>query len=359
MRSADHFRQNDSLGGLMAQFVRAGGRRLLMIGFTLVAMPLAFSLEPASAQLRLATWNIQTLTTGKSVFDDQPVRQPGDLEPLQSYARGIAADIIALQEVASPAAIGLIFPVAEWIICISGQFFESYPQLGVAPTAKCYSDGSLPDTPSTEPLAKQFNGFAFKKVLASEIAVADLPALGVLHRDPLISVERPVRWGLIAKVLLGEQQITLVNVHLKSGCQRDNPWRMKRDDPSFPNCHTLGEQVRPLTDIVRNLSVPFVVLGDFNRRLGPQDMLLLSLTGKRTKKTDDDIVLTVHTASASKICPIAPGSGRVDHFVLSEGVLGSELRLHGPEPDPRVDRINWGRVFGDHCVISLQISRGP
>src|SRR5947209_6399312 len=70
--------------------------------------------------LRLATWNIQTLTTGKKVFSNQAfVRAPADLEFLKNFATGIAADVIALQEIASPAALAQVFPNSDWKICIS------------------------------------------------------------------------------------------------------------------------------------------------------------------------------------------------------------------------------------------------
>src|SRR5215207_5685973 len=151
----------------------------------IVAMLFGGIVSPAQAQdLRLATWNIQTLTTGKKVFETQAfVRAQADLDFLKNFATGIAADVIALQEIASPAAVAQVFPSSDWNICISGQFFETYPALGHAPTADCFGAAPLPDTPASEPLAGQFTALAVRKSAGITVTVSDAPQFGVLHQD--------------------------------------------------------------------------------------------------------------------------------------------------------------------------------
>lgn len=308
----------------------------------------------ACAELRIATWNIETLTTDKPVVPDQYMRSAADLQVLRSHAETFTADVIALQEIASPAAAAQFFPVEQWIVCISGQFFESYPQLGESASAKCFSDSPLPDTPVEAPWAKQFTAFVVRKSRGLSVSVTDMPELGVVHRDPKDDTERTVRWGLVAKVGWAGSAVALLNVHLKSGCRSDHPWRIKRDSPQFPVCQTLGEQVRPLADFVRKAPAPFVVLGDFNRRMGPRDMLLMRLTGSHTPKNPhDDVALELHTAADRTQCSINPHAPIVDHFVLSSGLKGADLQVHALALPGAQDRRVFRQTFGDHCTISL------
>ena len=310
----------------------------------------------AHAQMRVATWNIQTLTTGKPVFTDQYTRTAADLAALRAHRETIEADVFALQEIASPAAAAQVFPVDQWTICISGQFFESYPQFGEPAQAKCYAEAPLPDTPPEAPFAKQFTAFAIKKTRAASFAVSDLAALGVMHRDPKDDIERAVRWGLVVTLSWEDKPLTLLNVHLKSGCRSDHSWRMKRDSPQFPNCQTLGEQVRPLADFVRKTPRPFVVLGDFNRRMGPNDMLLMRMTGAHSPKNpNDDVALELRSATDQSVCSIAPRVPQVDHFLLSKGIKGNQLSLHSPSSAATLFGGAPKQALGDHCAISLKI----
>lgn len=195
-------------------------------------MIVVWAASPAQAQdLRVATWNIQTLTTGKKVFPTQGfVRTQPDLDFLANFGTGIAADAIALQEIASPAAVAQVFPVSEWTICISGQFFEAYPSLGHPPQADCFDAAPLPDTPASEPLARQFTAIAVRRSAGFSVSVSDAAQFGVLHRESDGEV-RPVRWGLVATLQKDNRTFTLLNVHLKSGCfhgDSQSRWRRRR-----------------------------------------------------------------------------------------------------------------------------------
>ncbi len=78
---------------------------------------------------------------------------------------------------------------------------------------------------------------------------------------------RPVRWG-IDVMLKGAQALRLLNVHLKSGCAAG----FKADDE---DCPPLMEQVPIIKSWIEareRAGEAFAILGDFNRRLKPEDM---------------------------------------------------------------------------------------
>jgi endonuclease/exonuclease/phosphatase family metal-dependent hydrolase len=241
-------------------------------------------------------------------------------------------------------------------ICISGQFFEAYQSFGTSATAVCFSDGAVPDTPSPESFAKQFVGFAIRKSNNFKITVSDLTELGVMHRDPKDDVERPVRWGLILRLQTEGTTIELLNVHLKSGCLKSNPYRGKKADPTYEVCKTFGEQVPHLKRYVLEAQKPFVLVGDFNRHLEASDYLLLRLTGKSNKKKrSGDIELNELASMSPAPCPLWKSTKKVDHFIGSAGVTSSDLQVYVPQPILEGDSEARRRLFGDHCPISTNV----
>jgi hypothetical protein len=76
---------------------------------------------------------------------------------------------------------------------------------------------------------------------------------------------RPVRWGTEILVEKDGQLLRLLSVHLKSGCHDGS-----LENPTDPDCVTLAAQREPLEawiDKAAQELVPFVMLGDFNRRI--------------------------------------------------------------------------------------------
>jgi endonuclease/exonuclease/phosphatase family metal-dependent hydrolase len=316
---------------------------------------------PTQAQdLRVATWNIQTLTTGKKVFPTQAfVRAQPDLDFLKNFATGIAADVVVLQEIASPAAAAQVFPIAEWTICISGQFFEAYPSLGHAPQADCFVAAPLPDTPASEPLARQFTALAVRKSAGFTVSVSDMAQLGVLHRDS-DGQERPVRWGLVASVQKGTRTFTLLNVHLKSGCFHERLAIPLPPPPSSSDCETFARQVPLLDNFVRAAPKPFVLLGDFNRNLDLEgDQLFDRLTGRDTRGTADQTGLRRFPFHMPSICLPEPPSEYhyvpIDYLLISDGLRGRDYRELSPPVPAGTSATEFKKKFGDHCPKSLSV----
>jgi hypothetical protein len=332
----------------------------LLFRSAVVVMLLGGIILPAQAQdLRLATWNIQTLTTGKKVFETQAfVRAPADLDFLKNFATGIAADAIALQEIASPAAVAQVFPSSDWNICISGQFFETYPALGHAPTADCFGAAPLPDTPASEPLAAQFTALAVRKSAGLTVSVSDAPQFGVAHLDD--NAPRPVRWGLIATLQKGTRTFTLLNVHLKSGCFLDRLTLPLTPPPSRNDCETFARQVPLLDNFVRSAPKPFVVLGDFNRNLDlDRDQVFARLAGSDSPGTGDNTGIRRFPFHTPSICLPEPRSEYhyvpIDYLLISDGLRGRDYFELSPSPPAGTSATEFKKKFGDHCPKSLAI----
>src|SRR5215510_460842 len=82
----------------------------------------------------LATWNIQTLTMpNERVFPNQrpdKLRKESDMGDLRTVRDALAADVAILQEISSPKELTQVFPLADWDICLSGQYTADARGLG-------------------------------------------------------------------------------------------------------------------------------------------------------------------------------------------------------------------------------------
>jgi endonuclease/exonuclease/phosphatase family metal-dependent hydrolase len=331
-----------------------------LVGSALGLMLLGAIVSTSQAQdLRIATWNIQTLTTGHKVFPNQDfVRGPAELDFLKNFAAGIAADVVALQEIASPAAAAQVFPSSDWTICISGQFFEAYPALGRPVQADCFDAAPLPDTPASEPLAGQFTALAVRKGAGFTVAVSDAPQFGVPHLDD--DTVRPVRWGLVAALQRGTRTFTLLNVHLKSGCFNDRLAIPITPPPSRNHCETFARQVPLLDHFVRAAPKPFLVLGDFNRNLDLEgDQVFARLAGTDTRGPADNTGVRRFPFHTPSICLPEPRSEYhyvpIDYLLISDGLRGRDYAELSPPLPTGISATEFKKRFGDHCPKSLAI----
>jgi endonuclease/exonuclease/phosphatase family metal-dependent hydrolase len=199
--------------------------------------------QPAGG-LKIATWNLEHLAEADGA-GCRP-RTESDYARLRAYAAQLDADVVGLQEVENAAAAQRVFPAAEYDIVMSGQ---PYP----AAQGTCGQDSVQIFTP-------QRTGFAIRKGVTYQVN-PPLEALNVSDNPA-----RPVRWG-VDVTIAGQAPLRLLNVHLKSGCAAGN----KPDDE---DCPVLMKQVPLLEawiDAREREGAAFVVLGDFNRRIGAND----------------------------------------------------------------------------------------
>lgn len=260
--------------------------------------------QPAPGSLRLASWNLQ--------FLDLPGRGPdrrvrADYEALARYARGLNADVIAVQEVASIEALALVFPKLEYAYHLA--------ELGGA----------------------QRSGFVYKKKLTVRVHPD-------LHELALVDLRAAADLG----VLVRGRELRLLSVHLKAFCVTH---ALTHDDK---DCRKLNAQVPVLEgwiDARAGENVPFVVLGDFNRALAqPHDALLselddsdppgltLELLGKRT-----------HSACRGK------KQHAVDHVLLG-GSAGEWQPQELVEVPFVASDLEAGRKLSDHCPIHVTLN---
>jgi endonuclease I/endonuclease/exonuclease/phosphatase family metal-dependent hydrolase len=201
--------------------------------------------------IKVATWNMNNLHhfVGEPLRDGAPARSEEDYNLLRKYRDRLGTDVIALQEVNGPKAAALVFPPDEWDTYFSGRYFED-----------------LVTGKATHPDPEQrsdriYTGFAVRRGVFDAVSKRDVPSLGVIHALD----SRPVRWGTELLVEKDGQLLRLLSVHLKSGCHDGN-----LENPTDPDCVTLAAQRAPLEawiDEAAQQLVPFVILGDFNRRI--------------------------------------------------------------------------------------------
>lgn len=308
----------------------------------------------AGGKIRLATWNIETLTTGKLVFPDASTRSPGDIELLRNFVKSVPADVIALQEMASPAAIAQLFPLSEWRVCISGQFFADNKDDFGTRGATCFDTGPLPDTPERETFAKQYVAFAVRRSAGIDLSVTDVPSLGIDHEDPKDGSKRAVRWGLVAEFERSGQSLRILNLHLKSRCRSGTPQRAAKHQDNAADCDTLFRQFKPLRETIAELGLPFVVAGDFNRVIRYRGDLWKRIFSAR-KNAEDHIGLTRVPSGKQTDCGGEREVEGVDYFLVSKGVTAADFKVLQPTIEFGSDPTTVRRKFSDHCPLSVSI----
>jgi endonuclease/exonuclease/phosphatase family metal-dependent hydrolase len=283
---------------------------------------LAGCLQPRAAEgLQLATWNLEHLAAADGA-GCRP-RSASDYSALAAVARELAADIVALQEVESAAAVARVFDPAVYDIVISDR--------AITPSGRCRGGSNR--------LTAQRTGFAVHR--------GRLRALGLRYRVPEAFAEIGLdrrRWGtrLLIEPVHPSGPATvleLMSLHLKSGCA----WGALGDDDRVRDvrraqCLILRRQrgvLEEWIDARATADVPFVLVGDFNRQLDqpgddfwraiddgrvcdwqPDDVLgRRCIDGTQRRDADADLVL----AGAGRPFPFAPNPRypyAIDHFVL-------------------------------------------
>lgn len=193
--------------------------------FVLFVVPFS-SDAVAQTEVRVATWNIAWLNErdGEGTIR----RQNSDYSRLAKYAKRIKADIIAMQEVDGPGAARRVFDTNDYVF----QFEQSNHAQRV--------------------------GFAVRK----EIPVQRHPDYEALSSGGTL------RSGVDITVTLGDKQLRLLAVHLKCCCPTGS--LASRGE----HCPKLRRQVPELEgwiDARAEETIPFIVLGDFNRRFTTAD----------------------------------------------------------------------------------------
>lgn len=144
--------------------------------------------------------------------------------------RGV--DVIAVQEVQNAAALRTVLPAGYRIACFTTR------------------------------VDAQNVGYAVRDSLAEAVACREVESLS-LEDDPWM--DRPLRRGLALEIAVRDTRVTLLAVHLKSGCPGG-----PMDSPNRSACRSLQKQVAPLEAWIEaqaRAGMPFMIIGDWNRDL--------------------------------------------------------------------------------------------
>ncbi len=289
---------------------------LLLLFLLALAVPSSASV---GSELRIASWNLEHLndTDGAGCVP----RDSADYDAIARQVAVLGADIVAFQEVENEAAARRVFPPAGWHVAVSSR-----PAMD--PGRACWQ------RPEAR-LGHLATGFAIRRGIAWS-RNEDVTALG--------AGDRFQRWGTDITVTAEGRDLRLLSVHLRTGC-----WGAKQDGDGerAEGCATLRGQILRLkawADARRAEGTPFVIAGDFNRRLAvPGDWAWRLLSPPSAR-------LYLATSGLATGCD-PRFTALIDHLVVGGGaeamlVPGStrELPRHGHHPD--------------HCAVSTAFRVG-
>jgi 5'-nucleotidase (lipoprotein e(P4) family) len=300
---------------------------------------------PDRDRLRLATWNVEYLVepatyaalAGSCVADGGKVpgalrripcaivprlaRDEADFATLRRYAAQLDADVVALQEVDGPGAASRLLPGYDY----------------------CF----------TARQNVQKNGFAIRRGLPHRCEPEYLP----------VSLDDRFRRGVVVTLFPGEaRELTVMNVHLKSGCP-EGPL----SDAAQADCASLAAQVPPLKDWIdaqARAGNRFAIAGDFNRRLareqGPArdgEGRIRNLWAEIAARDPPaaGLVRVSERLPFRKCISNDPYTSYIDDIVLSRDLArrlrpGDYVRVTYSDVDARERRLS------DHCPVGVDLA---
>lgn len=267
-----------------------------------------------SQPLRIASWNLEHLAESDGL-GCRP-RTEADYAALRVYADQLNADVVAFEEVENAAAAARVFPPDRYTIVMSKR--PSSGRHGF-----CARDAT--DGPT---IRDQKVGFAIRNRVRFT-RNSDLSELAIGNPD--------LRWGVDITVDMAKP-LRLLALHLKSGCSAG--------DDKEP-CPILFDQVPVLQQwISARLAegIPFVMLGDWNRRL--------ALPGDTVWKRLNESVSLLDAAEGKGASCVKRYPDFIDHIVLdpraaSRRVPGSFSEFTYGVPEDLHP--------SDHCPLTLSI----
>ena len=295
---------------------------LLLILLLMLFLPV----NSFAQHLTLASWNISWLGS-----DQYNQRANADYQELRLIAQQLDADVIALQEVED----------AYWAKRVLGDDYYYY-----------FSSRQ----------ATQRVGIAIKKSANLSVLVDEYTALNV----------QDVRYGLTVHLSRNNKQLTLLALHLKSGCFEHSlakasidalPSGSYKADKKKLACTQLALQKKvlerwQLQQQQFNQQGAYIMLGDFNRRFAkeinsvntPQQGLWQGLNSTAAKP------LWAATTSLNSGCWGGYFTDYIDHIVLNN--TAKSLYLEGSFKQ----WLYFGkyskkrtRLLSDHCPISVTL----
>lgn len=221
---------------------------------------------PAGAQsVNLTIWNLGNLHYETGVgTPGRPFALPRsdeDYNVLKQVAASapVTADIYSLQEVNGPKAIARVFDLSEFEPpCVEERYDEDLAKTGAA----------------AEKADRIYTAVLVRKGVFDRAECLQFPELSVIDRNP-DGRGRQVRGGAAMRLIKDGRELTLLSVHMKSGCNNRNLQDIPigsgspADMEKFYACWTLRHHVNALEQWIDRFErggKAFVIAGDFNRR---------------------------------------------------------------------------------------------
>ena len=262
-----------------------------------------------AAELKIATWNLDWLTTrptgSPGLPSDVQARTQDDFDKLRQYALELDADVIAVEEVDGRQAAVKVFPADKYSIHM------------------------------THDRVTQRTGLIVRRGLHYDIN----PDVTAIAGNPAARL----RSGADITLHLKSGPLRLLAVHLKTGCQAQPLANATRR-----SCVELAEQIPPIQAwIAARIAekTPFLVLGDFNRWMDGRDPFIAALrqTAPLSRATEG------HSS------PCWGAETFIDHILAGGAAIGwmrpDTLRvLRYRETDPA-----WKARLSDHCPVSVRL----
>lgn len=258
--------------------------------------------------LKVATWNLEWLNAESGSGTVR--RTDADYARLRQYAERLAADVIAVQEVDGEEALRRVFDDAVYDYHVASQ-------PGV-----------------------QRTGFAYR----SSLRVTRNPDYDALDVGG-------VRVGTDLTVLVNGRSLRLLSVHLKSGCF-DEPLSTAGND-----CTKLAAQLPLLeqwVDARAAANEPFVVLGDFNRRMRTGEAFYSELDDGDPENAD----LTLVTDGRTSRCWGGEYAQFIDHIVVSRDAAPWLVAGTFAQRDYDAADATFKATLSDHCPLVVSIAPG-
>jgi endonuclease/exonuclease/phosphatase family metal-dependent hydrolase len=273
----------------------------------LILLLLLLPFRGHAAELKVATWNLDWLTSrqagDRSLPPDVVPRSPGDFDLLAAYAQDLNADVVAIEEVDGWGAAVRLFPRDRYSVHMTRD--HVLQRVGIAVRRGLHYDAN-----------------------------PDLTGLSLGH----------LRSGADITLHVGTADLRVLAIHLKKGC-RDRPLQAARGVA----CAELGSQVPVLTEWIaarQREGIAFLILGDFNRAMDGKDALLASLRQ----------AAPLTRATEGRSSPCWGNESFIDH-ILAGGPAAAWMKpetlrvLTFRENDPVLkDRIS------DHCPVSVRLA---
>ncbi|UWU82993.1 endonuclease/exonuclease/phosphatase family protein [Bradyrhizobium yuanmingense] len=285
----------------------------------LVALALCITAGSHAHALRLASWNMEHLA--HSDGEGCRPRKAADYLALKRQADLLNADIIAVQEMENEGALARVFDPELWSFEVARNPDQETPRPCSGITDKT--------------IITQRAGFVIKKAIKYS-RNPDLTALDVGNANRH-------RYGVDITLEAGAP-LRLLSVHVKSWCPMDAPG-------AGDDCEVLFEQQKILKKWVEGRArnaLPFVLLGDFNRRLQAEEQFWTAIDAPGDPLMD--LTLTVKRDTVARCQPSF--NQFIDYIALNPG----SLPLLKPDSFQELVYGAGTTPASDRCPITIELN---